>query len=456
MRIVLFRTIYLGVFLTSFSLSAQNNKDFRYFDTLSYQMIAHQDWDSMVIIYEDAIANQQNWFYLQLRVGIAFYEKKEYDNACVHFKKAYRYNSNDLPTQEYLYYSLLFSGKSDEARAFTKKMDTDLLLKINPPENGIINSVYIEGGLASSNNFSKNQHRISQEVIPGDYYETDLSNGVSYFHLGLTHQIGKCFTLYQAYSYVGIDKLKQIQFKNEPKYSSFDINTENPYKIAQHQYFLQVGWTRYDGLAIKPAFHLLYNKFWSIAWDNNLNYVVPAKTTLFEYLLSVLIEKNHGKFNSGISASLSNLGKGTQIQGGITFSYRFTQLHSLLSTSNLGIINDNNNDPLINGSSLRLFASEHLSLPLSSRIFSGISVSYGNLCHANELNGLMVYNSSDAINYKLGANISYLLNKHFYLSLYYNYSELSNSFLKFNNNISTVSHFNFTNQFIIGAIQWKL
>ncbi len=443
------------------SVHAQEGKDFVYFDTLTTQLYNRGSWDSLIRVANEAIDQEQDWYYLRYRMGVAFYAKKDYEDAQYQFKKAYTFNPDNETNQEYLYYSLMFSGRTAEAKAFSRKMYPDLLKKINPPKNPIISSIYVEGGMASSNNFSTNKQRIATDTLTGDYKEADLSDKMIYFHLGFTHSLGKRITLYHAYSYVGIDKEKQIKFNYWPlpPFSSNNIDTSGSYKISQHQYYLQASWIEFNKFVFKPAFHLLYNNFSALSWggDTLPPYgIVSQKTVLYEYLLSLSIQKEYRNTSLGLSASWSNLGKGTQLQGGLSLNIAFPKFYRLFSTTNLGVLSDKNKDPLIDYPKLRLFFSERFSMPLSSKIMAGITGTFGNVCHANEANGMLVYNSSDAINYKLGLDLSYYFNQHFSLSLYYNYLSKSNSYLTVYNKISSIQHFNYTNQFIIGAIQWKL
>lgn len=442
--------------LCSIKVSAQDHKDFRYYDSLTFSLGEKQHWDSLISVYKDAVSHQFDWYYLEMRAGIAFYNKKNYEDALFCFRKAYKYNSDDVNTQEYLYYSLLFSGRTDEARAFLHEMNPDLIDRIKPAKNPIVSGVYIEGGMAFSNNFSKNQQIIRQETTPNDYTEADLNNNIRYFNLGLTHHIGKRITIYQAYSYVGIDKLKQIRLNIAPPYN---LDAAENYKINQQQYYLQMGWASYNKISIKPAFHYLYNKFSTIYWSGDSIYPNLDKQTqkiISEYLFSLMLQKEYRKFTLGINASWSNLDKGTQLQGGLSLNYLFQNWHALRSTTNLDILSDKNSDKTITLPKLRVFFSERLSLPLTPRLYTGVSATVGNLCHANEMNGLYVYNSSDAINYKVGFDASYYLNQHFSLSLFYNFIDKSNNYFKENNNVITINHYNYNNHFLIGAIQWKI
>ncbi len=456
MRGIIQKLVLLLICISSYETFAQSNKDFRYYDTLSSKYYSNQAWDSLIYVYNDAVSNQYDWYYLQMRIGIAFYEKKNFPEATFYFKKAYKHNPDDVTTQEYLYYSLLFSGREDDARAFLHQIDHDLIQKINPIKNPTISGVYIEGGIAFSNNIPKIDLDNSKHTEMPEYSESDLNKNMTYFHFGLTHKIGKRITVYQAYSIVGIDKQKTIRITPPKDSLKPPIDIINNYTISQKQYYIQLGWTQFNKFTIKPAFQLMYNNFSTIFLDSVSQNIKHANLTIYEYLASIMAEKEIGRFTLGLNASWSNLDKGTQFQGGINLSHLFQNWHTLLSTTRINLLFDKNTNPLITASRLRAFISQKFSLPLSKHIYGGVTGTFGSLCHANEMNGLYVYNSTDAINYKLGLDATYFLNQHFYLSLHYNYINKSNSYLKEINNNTTINHFNYNNHFLIGAIQWKI
>jgi len=84
-------------------------------DTITYQQLLNQDWDALIETGNRALAAGIDFYYLRYRLGIAWYEKKNYHKAAVHFDKAFRMSSEDDLLREYLYFSYVFAGRGYES-----------------------------------------------------------------------------------------------------------------------------------------------------------------------------------------------------------------------------------------------------------------------------------------------------------------------------------------------------
>ena len=77
-----------------------------------------------------ALKQDMDFYYLRMRMGIARYNQKKYRQACGHFKHALELNQADPLALEYLYYSLLFSGQSEQAGIVRGEFKGDLALRL--------------------------------------------------------------------------------------------------------------------------------------------------------------------------------------------------------------------------------------------------------------------------------------------------------------------------------------
>jgi hypothetical protein len=116
------------------------------------------------------------------------------------------------------------------------------------------------------------------------------------------------------------------------------------------------------------------------------------------------------------------------------------------------------------GKTSRLLLSQVLGAKITSWCWAEGSFYYGDYTNASILNGSVVYNNSDVINYRGSANLYFLVGKHLQLSLIYQYVQKESRQYYFTMDPSTMEvssqpsvqlntyHLNT----IIGGITWKL
>lgn len=112
-------------------LGAQNNKDFVYFNQRTYELYLSGNWQDLIDEGQEALRAGFDFFYLRQRIGIAYYELEKYGKAVPHFYAALQWNQEDPLTKEYLYYALLWSGRSAEARIFAASADQTSPLSVS-------------------------------------------------------------------------------------------------------------------------------------------------------------------------------------------------------------------------------------------------------------------------------------------------------------------------------------
>ena len=110
----------------------------------TYRLYVGQKWDSLIAMGKEAIKQDIDYYYLRMRVGIAYYNKKNYKKAAGHFKHALSFNQNDPVALEYLYYSMLLSGSQEQANHVRNRFKGDLALKLPPFKGRFIERIGIE------------------------------------------------------------------------------------------------------------------------------------------------------------------------------------------------------------------------------------------------------------------------------------------------------------------------
>jgi tetratricopeptide (TPR) repeat protein len=178
------------------------------FEQKSYQLYLEKKWPTLISYGKMAIAKGHDYFYMQMRVGIAYYEKKNYSLAESYFKNALKLNSGDELAKEYLYYCYLFNGRFDDARMLSKTFSDSLSKKTGINMSTSVTGIVIETGTKISDSSS--------------YYDKTKKNSSYffnppvYFQIGLGHHIKNRASLFHAFTYFNqqtyIGNVKQIQY----------------------------------------------------------------------------------------------------------------------------------------------------------------------------------------------------------------------------------------------------
>ena len=101
--------LFVIILFSSVQGKAQQ-KDFEYYDSLTYKLYMDKDFKQLLKAGNDALNSGLDYYYLRMRTGIAAYNLNKYRLATKHFEKASAFSDNDV-IHEYLYYSSLWGGK---------------------------------------------------------------------------------------------------------------------------------------------------------------------------------------------------------------------------------------------------------------------------------------------------------------------------------------------------------
>jgi tetratricopeptide (TPR) repeat protein len=145
MRILL--TIAVVMLALSFKLSAQN--DFKTLDQKSLLYYNKGDYRNLSSTADVMFSQGMDYYYLRMRLGITAFNKQLYSSAIIHFNKALEFNSLDTISQEYIYYSYLYSGRNADAGLYLESIPQDKksskLKSINKPG---LQQFYVGSGIS--------------------------------------------------------------------------------------------------------------------------------------------------------------------------------------------------------------------------------------------------------------------------------------------------------------------
>ena len=174
--------LVIFLYLAITRLQAQNATDYIKIDKQTYDAFTKKDWKQVTDIGKEALTEGVDYYFLRYRLGVAFYEQKQYRAAIAHFEKALIFNQFDEVSKEYLYYAYLSSERFSDAEKLSKTMrkDTQKRLKIKPAP--FLSTVITEGGIKAPS--------------------FDSLKGMTFLSVGLGHRIGDVATAFHNFSSV--------------------------------------------------------------------------------------------------------------------------------------------------------------------------------------------------------------------------------------------------------------
>lgn len=487
-------SFFLCIMLSNAICSGQG--DFKSTEAKTLLFYQEKQWDSLIATGKSALKNDIDYYFLRFRMGMAYYEKQKYVSAADHFARSLQFNSSDPLAREYLYYSYLYSARPEDANALVTVMPDYLRQKLQV-KNNILSNINFEAGYTFSSDNKKKSH---PDLMKSDsiYGEQDLYGNSFYGHLDFTLQASDHVTFLVAYTYLNFLKTKYFQYARVEDHLESVINTSwgklyqysfpnvaydtnFTYRVSQHEAHLSSTVVLPEGFKIMPAFHMVNLSFtnytvqysrqtvqdtsYYLSSDQSYHtfpftrdiYTYVQKDTSFNnYLGALAITKDFSIFTVGLFGSYSGLNHKTQTQVGWSFSY--------YPLGNLDLYGNTTAMAFFEEHDSRMIFQQTIGGKVFPKLWMEGSAIIGDLTNANISNGFIVYNNTDKINFRLGANLIYVLSKHLQLSLIYQFFRKESSALYYiydpPGQKSTVTSLTETNKYqthtIIGGIKWKL
>lgn len=165
--------IVVFLFLCGLSTKAQKISDFKTIDSLSYYLYSNAKWQELS---ELNYTQEIDYHYLNLRIGIAFYQLKKYHRAEKYLLKAYLQNKSSEIAASYLYSSSIQTGS-----LFLTAETHDAVIGDSIKFTKIISTATFNIGTKLSAN-------------------KDIAGNINFFSIGLGHLPSKKLALYQSFT----------------------------------------------------------------------------------------------------------------------------------------------------------------------------------------------------------------------------------------------------------------
>lgn len=401
------------VFPLSFLFAQQSDLKTQYGEQ-TYTQYLEQNWSELISTGNEALGKGVDFYYLRIRLGIAYANQKNYRKAIVNYKKAIEFVPNDPIAQEYLYYAYLYVGQKNTARLYAQNLPVSLRKKIKPEKLPVFGNIYMETGFAFADYEDKNISLPSTS----DVYLSDISTRKSqtYFNMNLLLNVAQSVSL--SFGYTGLGIKSEHQYKVQGR----DLEQED-LTVKQGDFSLAVNIHDASGLTVTPFFHnvntalvLTEVEYDTAAYELEQGIEIDFGRSVSslkwnDQLLGFGATKRLGMLDLATSLSYSWLGETNQRQVNARLTYLPKGNYSLYFTPELRFFNEDQ--------SSRMIYKLAVGGQLSERLWGESAFTYGDLQRTHENFGAIVYNLPDKTVYKADAVLNLAFTNGVSLSLRY-------------------------------------
>ncbi|NOZ35905.1 MAG: hypothetical protein GXO80_11480 [Chlorobi bacterium] len=434
MRAVIINIIF--IFFVSLSF-AQNTLTFPAIDKKTYKQYSDKNWNELIKTGKQSLKKGIDFYYLQYRMGIAYYEQKQYAQSVKYFENVYSKTPDDELIQEYLYYAYLLSGRIDDAKLLSKSFDNSVIEKLHiETEYPFIRALYIATKHDINEDYNyipKNTELINQKTVTSK----------SWYNISLEHSIGKRVTVFHGYSH--------LEINSTVKDTDSDLPSEYTEHLTQNEYYISLKYHLSKGLNLTGGFHFLHSEYFA---PNPIQTFGRRQFTSALYYYpensitgSLKLDKSFSVFNVSAESSISNINKKLQIQPALSLRiYPFGNNKFYSETKGIYLSEKDNSNFTYNPIIKQSFGFTFLKYS-----FFSPSVTYGNLINYTSYNAFIVNNDIDKTKFRLESylNIGFAEGR-FNIFLNYQYNVKENTFTV--NGVD--SYKQYINQSITGGIKW--
>lgn len=271
-------------------------------DKVSYDLFLQGKWAELTDYAKEARKQKIDFFYLQARTGIAYFNLKKYRTASEWFLKAWENDHSFDWLQEYLYYSLLWGGRASEAHKIAGSFFPEMQDKI-----GFSNKQLTRVGLEAGYSFNPGFETLTaaphgqQAGVGENYGEAFYLKNYHFESVDLSHRISPAFSVNHNLTYIGINREQRINWGSG---NSF------PMKTNQFQYFLNPHFVLGKKLYVSPSMSAIWGSYDFFAGGftgNQMKMFYNASASFSDFVFSTSAWSHHGGFSPGAEINLANI-----------------------------------------------------------------------------------------------------------------------------------------------------
>lgn len=411
--------------LTSISQAQVNPLSEKKVDSLSYAMYLNQDWDSLVSLGKKSRNEGIDFYYLKVRMGIAYFKTGKMLSAVKLLEEAYSIDTTNLIVQDYLYWAYRYSGLVLESQLFYKKLSQELKdkIKLKLP---FITSIDIGVVTADNNDYSSMIKESANIEVDNTRYFPD---GFQNFHIGFNHTLSSSVNFYHKLSVMPFTSVKQENIS--------EVNSSNVYDGTETRYYAGATFALGNRWYLDSYLNFIFGKYDDLETEN-------SSIKYSDYVFGTSLTKSSYYFRNTFNASISNLNGVNQFQGGYTVSVYPFENTLLVPFGSIQFQSEN--------SESRMVYSGGVSLNTKNISVTGYG-NFGELQNFVSNNGTIIYNQLAKTVSETGLVFNVYLKK---INLKVGYSFMKMEGVIVNEEEQLVSSvYKFNQQSIIGGIVWK-
>jgi hypothetical protein len=441
-------------------------------DAMSYPVVENKtlhyyldgQWDSLVSTGKAGLHQDIDYFYLRLRLGMAYFYKENYVRAIHHFTKALSFNSDDTTSTEFLYYSFLNYNRPLYQHVVAKKN------LITGRSHRVFNYPMQNNGFIPEIGYQFDQPiKLDNGTLIGNpqyniFGEIDHPLSFIFFGMKYRHYFGG-LAMNLAYDHLDSEREKLTVYTKG--------TYKGKYNVAEHHMYANTEISVNNKITIVPAVQYLYIKYakYNTVWNSDsLKYDFPLKDYSYNNLITSLgLYMDVDLLSLGLTASYSRLYNQNITQQALAvtvFPFGNTKLYSTTTLAFLqfpgqqqtvaaaGEPVDTSGD---NGDKNHAVIEEAIGGRIMNKIWLEAQFSYNGLRGYNKDNAAIMYNNPEQIKYILGLTAIYEISNSLELNLGYNFMQKDITGIHFTTYNSYVTdHYLYNSHTIYGGLKWKL
>lgn len=306
------RIVFL-ILMAAFSSVAQEKWNFTEVDKKSYELYTQKKWNELARYTDKARKHGIDFFYLQARSGIAAFNLKKYRKASEIFLQAWKNDKNFDWLQEYLYYSLVYSGRYLEAIKIASQFSDSMKEKIKYREARPVRAA-IEAGFSVNPDFGNQTKTTFDEKlkVQKDYGEAFFMKNYHFESVDFSHQVAPGFLLTHNFTHLGINREEQVFWGS--RYSF-------PIVVSQNQYFVNPAFVLGRKWYISPSATFIWGNSGLVLGNYTPGTFYNSSLRYSDYVVSVSTFSHFGNIAPGAEVNYASISNGNFLQysGWITF-----------------------------------------------------------------------------------------------------------------------------------------
>ncbi len=190
-----------GVLMVLSVQRAQAQTDYPAVDSLTYRLYTEQNWKALAAMRSTIEKDSLSYYYVDLRLGIALYERGQWSKARKYFERAMAKNPAGQVAPDYLFRIYNAQGYRTEADSMFRMLDAITAPRMGYSSRQWLSGIYLEGGRRTSD-------------------RSDIAGSASYYFLETQHKLSPRFRFDQSVMFIeqplNWSDFKQFQYTITP------------------------------------------------------------------------------------------------------------------------------------------------------------------------------------------------------------------------------------------------